>query len=214
MLQLMLPLGLELGPVDGTIEPLGDNEGSDDGEILPDGLELGSKDGTDDKLGPDDGMKLGSDESIDEADGRELGSSEGLMLPLGLELGPHMEQSNHLETTNRYPKLMGFGASTGNQNFESLETQKFKKSLTKTKMNANANNNNNNNNVDDIVVVHKIPRKARCGLSPCVGLSIAAGQWTRRTRPELNRRFDAARWRAAVVAGAKCRGVAVIKSDD
>jgi hypothetical protein len=73
MLQLMLPLGLELGLVDGTIVPLGDDEGSDDVEILPDGLELGSKDGTDDKLSPDDGMELGSDKGIDEADGRELG---------------------------------------------------------------------------------------------------------------------------------------------
>jgi hypothetical protein len=78
-------------------------------------------------------------------------------------------------------------------------------------MNANANNNRNNN--DNVVVVPKIPRKARGGLSPRVGLNTLAGQWNHRTRPELNRRFQAARLLAAVVADAERRGVAVIRDE-
>jgi hypothetical protein len=66
----------------------------------------------------------------------------------------------------------------------------------------------------EVVVVHKIPRKARGGLSPRVGLSILSGQWNHRTRPELNRRFQAARLvLAAVVADAERRGVAVIRDE-
>jgi hypothetical protein len=53
-------------------------------------------------------------------------------------------------------------------------------------MNSNANNNrNNNNNVDDIVVVHKIPKWPQVGMAPGVQLDIMAGQYTRTTRYEL-----------------------------
>jgi hypothetical protein len=81
-------------------------------------------------------------------------------------------------------------------------------------MNGNADNKRNNNNVDDIVVVHKIPKLTCGGMAPRVQLGIMAGDYDNITCHELDHRFDKARLLAAVEAYAKAPGVAVIHPDE
>jgi hypothetical protein len=80
--------------------------------------------------------------------------------------------------------------------------------------NGNNNNNNNNNNVDDIMVVHTIPKWPAGGMAPKVQLTIMAGLFNRTSEPELTRRFQNQRLLAAVKKDAKARGVAVIHPDE
>jgi hypothetical protein len=71
----------------------------------------------------------------------------------------------------------------------------------------NANNNGNNNNVDDIVVVHKIPKWPEGGMLPWV-------QFNPTTQPELDSRFQKQRLLAATEKYTKKIGVAVIHPDE
>jgi hypothetical protein len=75
-------------------------------------------------------------------------------------------------------------------------------------------NNNNMNNVDDIMVVHKIPKLTRSGMAPRAQLGIMVGNYDDITCHELDHRYEAARLLAAVEKNAKANGVAVIPHDD
>jgi hypothetical protein len=73
--------------------------------------------------------------------------------------------------------------------------------------------NRNNNNVDDIVVIHKIPKWPEDGMSPWVQLNIMAGQYNPTTQPELDSRFEKQRLLVAVERNADRNGVHVICDD-
>jgi hypothetical protein len=106
-----------------------------------------------------------------------------------------------------------------NPNSHNLDSHKFitkhpSQNIDHTKKSMNAAN-RNNNNVDDIVVVHKIPKWPPAGgMAPMVQLSIMAGQYNRTTQPELKRHFEKQRLLAAAMKNAKTRGVAVIHPDE
>jgi hypothetical protein len=73
--------------------------------------------------------------------------------------------------------------------------------------------NRNNNNVDDIDVVHKIPKWPKGGMSPWVQLDIMAGQYNPTTQLELDSGFQKQRLLAAAVKNAERNGVHVIRDD-
>jgi hypothetical protein len=70
-----------------------------------------------------------------------------------------------------------------------------------------------NNNMDDIAVVHIIPKWPCGGMAPRVQLGIMAGQYNRTAQPELKRRFEKQRLLGAVECNAERNGTHAIRDD-